>query len=112
MLYTVVIHARIQFTIIIILPPCGRISQGMEDVYIHNLKDGSSVTLHMHKESEKKQDQEKNKRGTNSSKGFTTTMDSRFNRLKWENKGVKINGEFLNNIRFVDDIFICTGTPQ
>ena len=26
MLYTVVIHARIQFTIIIILPPGGRIS--------------------------------------------------------------------------------------
>ena len=29
-----------------------------------------------------------------------------------ENKGVKIDGEFLSNLRFADDIFLCTETPQ
>ena len=28
------------------------------------------------------------------------------------NKGVKIDGEFLSNLRFADDIFLCTKTPQ
>ena len=32
--------------------------------------------------------------------------------LNWENKGVKIDGEFLSNLRFADDIFLCTETPQ
>ena len=27
-------------------------------------------------------------------------------------KGVKIDGEFLSNLRFADDIFLCTQTPQ
>ena len=25
---------------------------------------------------------------------------------------MKIDGEFLSNLRFADDIFLCTGTPQ
>ena len=29
-----------------------------------------------------------------------------------ENKGVKIDGEFLSNLHFADDIFLCTETPQ
>ena len=35
-----------------------------------------------------------------------------FRRLHWEDKRVKIDGEFLSNIRFVEDIFLCTETPQ
>ena len=35
-----------------------------------------------------------------------------FRRLNWENKGVKIDVAFLSNLRFVDDIFPCTETPQ
>ena len=35
-----------------------------------------------------------------------------FRRLNWEYKGVKIDGEFLSNLRFADDIFLCTETPQ
>ena len=26
--------------------------------------------------------------------------------------GVNIDGEFLSNLRFADDIFLCTETPQ
>ena len=69
--------------------------QGMEDVYIEILKDiyaNSSVTVHLHKESE----QIRIKRGvrqgdTISPKLFTATLESIFRRLNWENKGVKID---------------------
>ncbi len=90
--------------------------QGIEDVYIAILKDiytDSSVTVHLHKESE----QIRIKRGvrqgdTISPKLFTATLESIFRRLNWENKGVKIDGEFLSNLRFADGIFLCTETPQ
>ena len=49
---------------------------------------------------------------TISPKLFTATLDSIFRRLNWENKGMKIDGEFLSNLRFADDIFLCTETPQ
>ena len=73
----------------------------------------SSVTVHLHKESEKI----RIKRGvrqedTISPKLFTATLESIFRRLNWENKGVKIDGEFLSNLRFTDDIFLCTATPH
>ena len=43
-----------------------------------------------------------------SPKLFTATLESTFRRLNWENKGVKIAEEFLSNLRFGDDIFLCT----
>ena len=42
----------------------------------------------------------------------STPEFSIFRRLNWENKGVKIDGEFLSTLRFADDIFLCTETPQ
>ena len=49
---------------------------------------------------------------TTSPKLITATLESIFRRLNWENKGVKIDGEFLANLRFADDIFLCIETPQ
>ena len=46
-----------------------------------------------------------------SPKLFTATLESIFRRLNWENKGVKIDGEFLTNLRFADKL-LCTETPQ
>ena len=71
------------------------------------------MTVHLHKESEKI----KIKRGVRhgdkiSPKLFTATLESIFRRLNWQSKCVKIDGEFLSNLRFVADIFICTETPQ
>ena len=90
--------------------------QGIEDVYIEILKDiytDSSVTVHLHKESEKIRIKRGVRQGdTISPKLFTATLESIFRRLNWENKGVKIDGEFLSNLRFADDIFLCTETPQ
>ena len=90
--------------------------QGIEDVHIEIMQDiytDSSVTVHLHKES----DNIRIKRGvrqgdTISPKLFTTTLEVIFRRLNWENKGVKIDEEFLSNLRFADDIFLCTETPQ
>ncbi len=63
------------------------------------------MTVHLHKESEKI----RIKRGvrqvdTISPKLFTATLESMVRRLNWENKDVKIDGEFLSNLRFADDI--------
>ena len=85
-------------------------------MFIEILKDiytGSSVPVHLHKESEKI----RIKRGVRqgdiiSPKLFTATLENIFRRLNWENKGVKIDGEFLSSLRFADDIFLCTETPQ
>ena len=69
--------------------------------------------VYLNKESEKI----RTKRGvrqwdTISPKLFKAMLESIFRRLNWENKGVKIDGEFLSNLRFADDIFLCTETPQ
>ena len=59
---------------------------GIEDVYIELLKEiytNSSMTIHLHKES---------------------------NKIK--TRGLKIDGENLNYIRFADDILICANTPH
>ena len=85
-------------------------------MYIEILKDiytDSSVTVHLHKESEKIRIKRGVRQGdTISPKLFTATLESIFRRLNWENKGVKIDGEFLSNLRFADDTFLCTETPQ
>ena len=73
----------------------------------------SSVTVHLHKGSEKIRIKRGVRQGdTNSPKLFTATLESIFKRLNWENKDVKIDAEFLSNLRFADDIFLCTETPQ
>ena len=77
--------------------------QGIEYVYIDILK--NSVTVHLLKESEKIRIKRGVRQGgTISAKLFTATLESIFRRLNGENKGVKIDGEFLSNIRFTDDI--------
>ena len=68
------------------------------------------MTVHL-KESEKIRIKRGVRQGdTISPKLFTATLESN-RRLNWENKGVKIDGEFLY-LRFADDIFLCTETPQ
>ena len=53
------------------------------------------------------QDQERSKTGdTISPKLFTETLRRIFRRLNCENKGVNIDGEFITNIRFADDIML------
>ena len=92
-------------------------------MYIEILKDiytDSSVTVHLHKEGEKIRIKRGVRQGDTISPklltaiiaGYAATLESIFRWLYWENKGVKIDGEFLSNLRFSDDIFLCTETPQ
>ena len=63
------------------------------------------MTVHLHKESEKIRIKRGVRQGdTISPKLFPATLESIFRRLNWENKGVKIDGEFLSNLRFADDM--------
>ena len=67
----------------------------------------------VHKESEEIRIKRGVRQGdTISTKLFTATLESIFRRLNWENKGVKIDREFLSNLCFADDIFLYTETPQ
>ena len=53
----------------------------------------SSVTVYLHKESEKIRIKRGVRQGdTISPKLFTATLENIFRRLNWENKGVKIDG--------------------
>ena len=57
------------------------------------------VTLHLHKESEKIRIKRGVRQGdTISPKLFTATLESIFRMLNWENKGVKIDREFLSTL--------------
>ena len=93
--------------------------QGIEYVYIETMKDWH-FTIYWHLSDNTSaqrewdnQDQERSKTGdTISPELFTATLGSIFRRLNWENKGVKIDREFLSNLRFADDIFLCTKTSQ
>ena len=62
------------------------------------------MTVHLHKESEKIRIKRGVRQGnTISPELFTATLESIFRRLNG-NKGVKIDGAFLSNLCFVDDI--------
>ena len=68
--------------------------QGIEDIHINPERcTDSSVTVHLHTESEKIRIKIGVRQGdTISPKLFTATLESIFRRLNWENKGVKIDG--------------------
>ena len=90
--------------------------QGIEDVYIELLKEiytNSSMTVHLHKESNKINTRRGVRQGaTISPKLFTSALESIFRLLTWETRGLKIDGEYLSQLRFADDIFICANTPH
>ena len=86
--------------------------QGIEDAYIQLMEDiytDSSVTECLHEESEKINTKREVRQGdTISPKLFIPTLESIFRRRNWENKDLQIDGEYLNHLRFADDIFLCT----
>lgn len=45
---------------------------------------------------------------TISPKLFIATLENVFKELNWSNRGVNINGEYLNHLRFADDILIIS----
>ena len=71
------------------------------------------MTVHLHKESEKIRIKRGVRQGdTILPKPLTAMLESIFRRLNWKNNAMKIDGEFVSNLRFADDIFLRTETPQ
>ena len=71
--------------------------QGIEDVYIQLMNDiyiNSSMTVQIHKESNKINIRRGVRQGDNiSPKLFSAALESIFRRLTWETRGLKIDGE-------------------
>lgn len=39
---------------------------------------------------------------------FTALLEHIFRQLDWKNKGINVNGEYLSNLRFADDIVLIS----
>ena len=79
---------------------------------ISTIYKNATSTVRLHKNSDKI----KIKKGvcqgdTISPKLFTATLEDIFKTLDWENKGLEINGAYLNHLLF-DDILIFTTCPE
>ena len=43
---------------------------------------------------------------------FTAGLESMLRNLNWDNKGLNIDREYLNHLRFADDIILLLEEPQ
>ena len=81
--------------------------QGIEPVYInifkHIYKQAKSF-IRMHKDSKSFHLGRGVRQGdTSSPKLFTVCLEKVFQKLQWENRGIKIDGEFISHLRFTDE---------
>ena len=90
--------------------------QGIEENYVQVLEDiynDGTATIVLHKESEKIPIRKGVRQGdTISPKLFTATLEDIFRSLEWDSKGININGEHLNNLRFADDIVLFSDSGE
>ncbi len=69
------------------------------------------MTVRLHKESNKiNTNRRVRQRDTILPTLFMAALPSIFRWLTWETRGFKIDGEYLNHLRFADDIPICANT--
>lgn len=91
-------------------------NQGIEEAYVRTLDhiyEGSTATIKLHKTSDKVPIEKGVRQGdTISPKLFTAVLEEIFRKLNWEKKGININGEKLNNLRFADDIVLTSEDPE
>lgn len=81
---------------------------GVEETYMKILEDiyrESTATIKLHKVSEKMLIKKGVRQGdTTSPKLYTAVIEEVFQNLEWEKARIKINREYLNNLRFADDV--------
>jgi hypothetical protein len=86
--------------------------QGINNKYIKLMRDiysDSSTTVRLHKESNKIKINKGVRQGdTISPKLFTACLEKIFRSIDWTEKGINVNGERFNHLRFADDIIIIT----
>ena len=90
--------------------------QGINKTYIkllENIYVKGTAVVRLHKDTEKIKIGKGVRQGdTISPKLFTACLEGIFRRLSWENKGINIDGENLNHLRFADDIVLISENPD
>jgi len=72
-----------------------------------------TATVRLHKDSDKVKIAKGVRQGdTISPKLFTACLESIFRKINWERKGLNINGQYLNHLRFADDIILMSETAE
>ena len=92
-------------------------NQGVEAAYITLLQDlynGSPSTLKLHRDIDKINLQRGVRQSDNiSPKLFTACLqDAIINKIKWEDKGINIDGEHLSDLIFADEIVLIYKSPE
>ncbi len=90
--------------------------QGVDELYIKELEDiyrDSTPTIQLHKKSRKIPIRKGFKQGdTISPKLFTACLEEIFKKSEWDDMGLKIDGEYLNNLTFADDIVLLRNSGE
>ena len=85
-------------------------NQGVEEIYCRILEDiykDGTAAIKVHAETSKIPIKKGVRQGdTISPKLFTACLEEIFRKLEWRDKGIKIGDEYLNNLRFADDIVL------
>ena len=92
-------------------------NQGVDEAYLNilrNLYSEATSVLRLHKDSEKFKLGRGARQGDNiSPKLFTSCLQHAIiNKINWENKGVRIDGEYLSHLIFADDIVLIANSTS
>ena len=80
---------------------------------LQNIYANGTAVIRLHKDTERIKIEKGVRQGdTISPKLFTACLEGIFRELNWENKGLNINGEFFNHLRFADDIVLISETAE
>ena len=90
---------------------------GVDEAYVNilrNLYSEATSVLRLHKDSEKFKLGRGARQGDNiSPKLFTSCLQHAIiNKINWENKGVRIDGEHLSHLIFADDIVLIANSTS
>ncbi|KAL1447418.1 hypothetical protein WDU94_003530 [Cyamophila willieti] len=89
---------------------------GVESTYINVLNtiyNSASATIEIHNQTAKINLEKGVRQGdTISPKLFIAVLEMVFKKLNWENKGILINNEYLNHLRFADDIVVMSNNTK
>ena len=89
---------------------------GVDPTYVNILKhiyQNATSFIRLHKDSEPFKLQKGVRQGDCiSPKLFTACLEQVFRKLDWEERGIKIDGEAFNNLRFADDIVLASEDPE
>ena len=80
---------------------------------LQNINANGMAVIRLHKDRERIRIDKGVRQGdTISPKLFTSCLEGIFRELDWERKGLNINGEYLNHLRFANDIILISETAE